>query len=164
MGTNKSWEGSPMKGRKSRGSNAILHMVEGRPVESSKSWESNSLVRTVSYSDILRRKILLCLLLYAHSLILYIGYQRANFMHLNPSSSQSRPCESPVGVICINSTVFFSRSFIIALKNLSPVSTYCSRAIFQVGGNNFSPFFLVIISRVHIDLHVQPSPGLDRKS
>ena len=45
---------------------------------------------------------------------------------------------------------FDSRSLIISLEDISPVSTYCSRAGFWVGVHHPYPLFLVLFNRLHI--------------
>ena len=56
--TNKSWEGSSVEHRKLGESNTMVCTVEGSPMECRKSRKRNPVVRTVSYAEIARRKIL----------------------------------------------------------------------------------------------------------
>ena len=74
----------------------MVRTADGSPVERSKSWESNPVVRTVSYDKITRINILLRKSINAHN-FKNIGLKGATFVHLNPYSSWSRPCDSLVG-------------------------------------------------------------------
>ena len=58
MRTNKSREGSPMERSKPWESNPVVRVVERIPVGHSKSREINPMVRMVSYAKVLRRNIL----------------------------------------------------------------------------------------------------------
>ena len=73
------------------------------PVEHNKSREINPVVRTVSYSNIARKKILPNDFIESNNFSKCLGYQRATFVHLKPSYYWFHPCDSPVGGIFINS-------------------------------------------------------------
>ena len=57
--TSKSWDGSPVKRRKSQKSNSMVLTLEGSSVERSKSRKINPVVRMVKYAKIARINILL---------------------------------------------------------------------------------------------------------
>ena len=67
----------------------MVRTVEGSPVGHTKSQESNTVVCTVSYAEILRRNTLLSI--QYMTIIKNIGYQRDTFMNLNHFFSGSVP-------------------------------------------------------------------------
>ena len=80
----------------------MLHTVEVSAVVNSKAWESNNVLRMVSYAKIPRINVLLSKLI--DILLKNRDYQNANFVNLNPSFYRSCPCESTVGGMYANST------------------------------------------------------------